>query len=90
MKQTKRAFHISLLSHHVSAVSTWNLGVICDVKYKLTAYLSIFALQGLSSRFTGSLHWLHLHCVIFKICTISYQALSCKQPSYIHSLVTLV
>ena len=29
-----------------------------------------------------SLHW------VFKICTISYQALSSKQPAYLHSLLT--
>ena len=38
-----------------------------------------------------SLHWLPFRCrIIFKICTVTYQALSCKQPSYLHSLLTPV
>ena len=28
-----------------------------------------------------------LNCIIFKICTIAYQALSSKQPAYLHSLL---
>ena len=36
-----------------------------------------------------SLNWLPVrHHIIFKICTITYQALSSKQPSFLHSLLT--
>ena len=36
-----------------------------------------------------SWHWLHVrHLIIFKICTITHQALSSKQPAYLHSLLT--
>ena len=36
-----------------------------------------------------SLHWLPVHYrIIFKICTISYQALACKQPTYLNSVLT--
>ena len=36
-----------------------------------------------------SLHWLPIrHHIIFKICTITYQALSSRQPAYLHSLLT--
>ena len=36
-----------------------------------------------------SLHWLLVqHHIIFKVCTIIYQALSSKQPAYLHSLLT--
>ena len=36
-----------------------------------------------------SLHWLPVRYRIFiKICTITYQALSSKQPTYLHSLLT--
>ena len=36
-----------------------------------------------------SWHWLPLrYRIIFKICTITYQALSSKQPAYLHSLLT--
>ena len=36
-----------------------------------------------------SLHWLPVHYRnIFKICTISYQALASKQPTYINSMLT--
>ena len=38
-----------------------------------------------------SLHWLPVrYRIVFKICTITYQALSCKQPSYLHPLLTPV
>ena len=50
-----------------------------------------------SPRFTHSMPLLNSlpwfpgrHRIIFKICTITYQALSCKQPSYLHSLLTHV
>ena len=37
------------------------------------------------------LHWFPVwYRIIFKICTITYQALSCKQPSYLHFLLTPV
>ncbi|MEG7525511.1 MAG: hypothetical protein M3H12_20910, partial [Chromatiales bacterium] len=46
-----------------------------------------------SPRFSGSvpllksLHWLPArYRIIFKICTIAYQALSFKQPAYLHSM----
>ena len=36
-----------------------------------------------------SLHWLPVrNCIIFKICIITYQALSSKQPVHLHSLLT--
>ena len=36
-----------------------------------------------------SLHWLPVqYRIIFKICTITYQALSSKQPAYLYSLLT--
>ena len=36
-----------------------------------------------------SLHWLPIrYRIIFKICTITYQALSSGQPAYLHSLLT--
>ena len=36
-----------------------------------------------------SLHWLPVHYrIIFKICTISYQALASKQPTYQNSMLT--
>ena len=36
-----------------------------------------------------SLHWLPVrYRIMFKICTITYQALSSKQPAYLHSLLT--
>ena len=36
-----------------------------------------------------SLHWLPVqYHIIFKICTITYQAFSSKQPAYLHSLLT--
>ena len=36
-----------------------------------------------------SLHWLPVHYrIIFKICTISYQALASKQPIYLNSMLT--
>ncbi len=36
-----------------------------------------------------SLHWLPVrYRIMFKICTITYQALSSKQPSYLHSMLT--
>ena len=36
-----------------------------------------------------SLHWLPVrYRIIFMICTITYQALSSKQPAYLHSLLT--
>jgi len=36
-----------------------------------------------------SLHWLPVrYRIIFKICTIAYQALSFKQPAYLHSMLT--
>ena len=36
-----------------------------------------------------SLHWLPVrYRIIFKICTITYQALSSKQPAYLHSMLT--
>ena len=36
-----------------------------------------------------SLHRLPVrHHIIFKVCTITYEPLLCKQPSYIHSLFT--
>ena len=36
-----------------------------------------------------SLHWLPVqYRIIYKICTITYQALSSKQPSYLYSLLT--
>ena len=36
-----------------------------------------------------SLHWLPIpHRIIFKICTITYEALSSGQPAYLHSLLT--
>ena len=48
-----------------------------------------------SPRFTPSkpllksLHWLPVqYRIMFKMCTITYQALSSKQPSYLHTLLT--
>jgi len=48
-----------------------------------------------SSRFSRSvpllksLHWLPVHYrIIFKICTIAYQALSYTQPAYLNSMLT--
>ena len=48
-----------------------------------------------SPRFTPSkpllksLHWLPVqYRIMFKMCTISYQALYSKQPSYLHTLLT--
>ena len=36
-----------------------------------------------------SLHWPPVRCsIVFKICTNTYQALSSKQPTYLHSLLT--
>ena len=36
-----------------------------------------------------SLHWLPVHYrIIFKICTIAYQALSSIQPAYLNSMLT--
>ena len=36
-----------------------------------------------------SLHWLPVrYRIIFKMCTITYQALSTKQPAYLHSMLT--
>ena len=36
-----------------------------------------------------SLHWLPVqYRIMFKMCTITYQALSSKQPSYLHTLLT--
>ena len=36
-----------------------------------------------------SLHWLPVrYRIMFKICTITYQALSNKQPAYLHSMLT--
>ena len=36
-----------------------------------------------------SLHWLPVqYRILFKMCTITYQALSSKQPSYLHTLLT--
>ena len=36
-----------------------------------------------------SLHWLPVqYRIIFKICTMTYLALSSKQPAYLHSLLT--
>ena len=36
-----------------------------------------------------SLHWLPVrYRIIFKICTITYQPLSSKQPAYLHSVFT--
>ena len=36
-----------------------------------------------------SLHWLPVHyCIIFKICTIAYQAFSSTQPAYLNSMLT--
>ena len=36
-----------------------------------------------------SLHWLPVHYrIIFKICTIAYQALSSTQPAYLNSMLT--
>ena len=36
-----------------------------------------------------SLHWLPVrYRIIFKICAITHQALSSKQPAYLHSLLT--
>ena len=36
-----------------------------------------------------SLHWLPVrYRIIFKICTITYHALSTKQPAYLHSMLT--
>ena len=36
-----------------------------------------------------SLHWLPVrYHIIFKICTITYQVLSSKQPAYLHSMLT--
>ena len=36
-----------------------------------------------------SLHWLPVrYRIIFKTCTITYQALSTKQPAYLHSMLT--
>ena len=36
-----------------------------------------------------SLHWFPVHYrIIFKICTISYQALASKQPTYLNSMLT--
>ena len=50
-----------------------------------------------SPRFTHSkpllksLHWLPVrYRIICKICTITYQAYPCKQPSYLYSLFTFV
>ena len=38
-----------------------------------------------------SLHWFPVRCrIILKICTITYQALSCQQPSHLHYLLTPV
>ena len=38
-----------------------------------------------------SLHWLPVrYHIIFKICTITFQILSSKQPSYLQSLLTPV
>ena len=37
-----------------------------------------------------SVHWPPVqYGIIFKICTVTYQALSSKQPAYLHSLLTL-
>ncbi|KAK2180026.1 hypothetical protein NP493_461g01003 [Ridgeia piscesae] len=36
-----------------------------------------------------SLHWLPVHYrIVFKICTMSYQALASKQPTYLNSMLT--
>ena len=36
-----------------------------------------------------SLHWLPVHYrIIFKMCTVAYQALSYKQPAYLNSMLT--
>ena len=36
-----------------------------------------------------SLHWLPVHYrIIFKICTVAYQALSSTQPAYLNSMLT--
>ena len=36
-----------------------------------------------------SLHWLPVHYrIIFKMCTIAYQALSSTQPAYLNSMLT--
>ena len=38
-----------------------------------------------------SLNWLPIpYRIIFKICTIAYQAFACKQPSHLHALLTPV
>ena len=35
------------------------------------------------------LHWLPVrYCIIFKICTLTYQTISSKQTAYLHSLLT--
>ena len=42
-----------------------------------------------SPRFFTQYHWFPVrYRIIFKICTITYQALSSKQPAYLHSLLT--
>ena len=39
--------------------------------------------------FLKSLHWLPVrYRIILKICTLTYQALSTKQPAYLHSMLT--
>ena len=43
----------------------------------------------LSAPLLKSLHWLPVrYRIVFKICTITYPALSPKQPAYLHSLLT--
>ena len=43
------------------------------------------------SKLLNSLHWLPVrYRISFKICTTAYLALSCNQPSCLHSLLTPV
>ena len=56
--------------------------------YYIYIYIYIYPLSR-SVSLLKSLHWLPVrYRIIFKICTITYQALSYKQPAYLHSMLT--
>ena len=60
------------------------------VSSRLDFIITLLSSFSHSAPLLKSLHWLPVrYSIMFKICTITYQALSSKQPAYLHSLLTL-
>ena len=93
---------LMLNQNFTPAVSARNLGVTFDNsknldsifhKLVIAAFITfvtfvIFTSFSHPVPLLKSLHWLPFrYRIIFKICTISYQALSSKQPAYLHLLL---